>query len=351
MARFFDMAKKDVRGFEPYARQIAGLFPDNPEVLEKIIEGLVHIARADGRMHDNELDYLRQVAAIFGLDDARFARAQAAAGEKIDPYQVLGLKPRRRRGHHQGHLAQAGAREPSRPHDRAGHAGRGDRSGQQRACRHQRRLRRRVPRAGHQVKPVDLAIALAVMLMWGLNFVFAKIGLQHWPPVFFVALRFACVAALLLPFVRLPQRQAAADRRAVGGAGDAAFSADVHRHEPDRCRHRRRRGAVAGAVRRLAGAFRLQGPAGLAQHRRHGAGLRRRAADRRRAAAGGAGDRRRAGGGRRLHVRHRQRPDEGAGRRRWQHAQCLDRACSPRRSCWSSRCCVESGQVEAAARR
>jgi O-acetylserine/cysteine efflux transporter len=55
------------------------------------------------------------------------------------------------------------------------------------------------------VKPVDLAIALAVLLMWGLNFVFAKIGLQHWPPVFFVALRFACVAALLLPFVRLPR--------------------------------------------------------------------------------------------------------------------------------------------------
>lgn len=91
VARFFDLAKKDARGFEPYARQIAGLFPDNPEVLEKIVEGLLHIARADGRVHDNELDYLRQVAAIFGLDDARFARAQAAAGDTIDPYQVLGV--------------------------------------------------------------------------------------------------------------------------------------------------------------------------------------------------------------------------------------------------------------------
>lgn len=91
VARFFDVAKKDARGFEPYARQIAGLFPDSPEVLEKIVEGLLHIARADGRMHDSELDYLRQVAAIFGLDDARFARAQAAAGDRIDPWQVLGL--------------------------------------------------------------------------------------------------------------------------------------------------------------------------------------------------------------------------------------------------------------------
>lgn len=91
VARFFDLAKKDARGFEPYARQIAGLFPDNPEVLEKVLEGLLHIARADGRVGQEELAYLHRVAAIFGLDESRFARAQAAAGERIDPYVVLGV--------------------------------------------------------------------------------------------------------------------------------------------------------------------------------------------------------------------------------------------------------------------
>ena len=91
VARFFDLAKKDARGFEPYARQVAGLFPDNPEILEKVLEGLLHIARADGRLDQRELDYLRQVAAIFGLDESRFARARAADGETIDPYTVLGL--------------------------------------------------------------------------------------------------------------------------------------------------------------------------------------------------------------------------------------------------------------------
>lgn len=55
------------------------------------------------------------------------------------------------------------------------------------------------------MRPADLALALAIMLMWGLNFVVAKIGLMHWPPIFFVALRFILVAALLLPFVRLPK--------------------------------------------------------------------------------------------------------------------------------------------------
>ena len=38
--RFFDLAKRDASGFEPYARQVAALFPDAPEVLENVLEGL-----------------------------------------------------------------------------------------------------------------------------------------------------------------------------------------------------------------------------------------------------------------------------------------------------------------------
>lgn len=55
------------------------------------------------------------------------------------------------------------------------------------------------------MRPADIATALFVMLLWGLNFVVAKIGLEHLPPIFFVALRFFCVAALLLPFVTVPR--------------------------------------------------------------------------------------------------------------------------------------------------
>ncbi|MEO8557498.1 MAG: TerB family tellurite resistance protein [Rhodospirillales bacterium] len=91
VGRVFDFAKRDVRGFEPYARQVAGLFPDNPEILEKLIEGLYTIAQADGVVHPAELAYLHQVAAIFGLDASRFARAGAAAGGTADPYTVLGV--------------------------------------------------------------------------------------------------------------------------------------------------------------------------------------------------------------------------------------------------------------------
>jgi len=35
--RFFDLAKRDAAGFEPYARQVAALFPDAPEILENVL--------------------------------------------------------------------------------------------------------------------------------------------------------------------------------------------------------------------------------------------------------------------------------------------------------------------------
>lgn len=46
--------------------------------------------------------------------------------------------------------------------------------------------------------------AVAVMLLWGVNFPVTKIGLQQLPPLTFMALRVALVAALLVPFVRVP---------------------------------------------------------------------------------------------------------------------------------------------------
>jgi O-acetylserine/cysteine efflux transporter len=57
------------------------------------------------------------------------------------------------------------------------------------------------------MKPQHLALMLLCQLLWGVNFVAAKIGLQHFEPLFFVALRFSLVALLLLPFVGLPRRK------------------------------------------------------------------------------------------------------------------------------------------------
>lgn len=92
--RFFDLAKRDVAGYESYARQIARLFKANPAVLEKVLGGLFHIAKADGRVPPVELDYLRNVARIFGFDETAFERIRRShLGPEMvaeDPYAVLG---------------------------------------------------------------------------------------------------------------------------------------------------------------------------------------------------------------------------------------------------------------------
>lgn len=93
--RFFDLAKRDAAGFEPYARQVAALFPDAPEILENVLEGLFDIAKADGKVGAEEAEYLSKVAGIFGLSEARFERARAAAlGDvECEPCVILGIDP------------------------------------------------------------------------------------------------------------------------------------------------------------------------------------------------------------------------------------------------------------------
>src|SRR6185437_14911342 len=93
--RFFDLAKRDAAGFEPYARQVAALFPDAPEILENVLEGLFDIARADGDVTAEEAEYLAKVASIFGLSAERFERARAAAlgAAECEPCIVLGIDP------------------------------------------------------------------------------------------------------------------------------------------------------------------------------------------------------------------------------------------------------------------
>ncbi|HVO14636.1 MAG TPA: TerB family tellurite resistance protein [Alphaproteobacteria bacterium] len=93
VARVFDLAKRDVRGFEPYAQQVARLFRDNPAVLEELLDCLFLIARADGHYHAAEKAYLERVAQIFGFDEATFRRIEAEnfGPDKADPYSILGV--------------------------------------------------------------------------------------------------------------------------------------------------------------------------------------------------------------------------------------------------------------------
>lgn len=93
VARLFDRAKRDARGFEPYAHQIARMLQDTPSVLEELLDCLFHIAKADGNLHAAELRYLQQVAEIFGFDEQEFSRIRAGhiGPDASDPYTVLGI--------------------------------------------------------------------------------------------------------------------------------------------------------------------------------------------------------------------------------------------------------------------
>ena len=93
VTRVFDAARRDARGFEPYARQIGGMFRDRPAVLEDLLHCLFHIAKADGVVADSELRYLHAVADLFGFSDEGFNRIRAAeiGPDQADPHAVLGV--------------------------------------------------------------------------------------------------------------------------------------------------------------------------------------------------------------------------------------------------------------------
>lgn len=91
--RVFNLAKEDVAGFDSYARQVAKLFSKKAAILENVLDGLFHIAKADGAVHEDEIEYLKQVADIFGFDAQDFARISARHVRYDDnPYEVLGLE-------------------------------------------------------------------------------------------------------------------------------------------------------------------------------------------------------------------------------------------------------------------
>jgi DnaJ like chaperone protein len=95
VARIFNLAKQDVAGFEAYAAQLAHLFRDNRELLEDVLEGLFHIAAADGVLHPKEDEYLQSVAQQFGFSTAEYRsiRARFVPRDRSDPYKVLGVPP------------------------------------------------------------------------------------------------------------------------------------------------------------------------------------------------------------------------------------------------------------------
>lgn len=94
-AKVFDLARQDVAGYDLYARRIAKMFGERSDTLCDLMEGLFHIAMADGGYHPAEDEFLLDVAKIFGIDEARFRnlRARFVPDATADPYAILGIEP------------------------------------------------------------------------------------------------------------------------------------------------------------------------------------------------------------------------------------------------------------------
>lgn len=94
VARLFNLAQEDVAGYEVYAKKLADLFPYDRKTLLDILDGLFHIAKADGVVHQSEIGYLSHVAEVFGLDEREFSKVLARHVRKDgDPYEILGIGP------------------------------------------------------------------------------------------------------------------------------------------------------------------------------------------------------------------------------------------------------------------
>ncbi len=94
-ARVFNMARTDVAGFEQYAQRIAAMYGRADPALCDLMEGLFHIAMADGDYHPAEDAFLARVAEIFGIEEPRFRslRARYVPDAAPNPYEVLGVDP------------------------------------------------------------------------------------------------------------------------------------------------------------------------------------------------------------------------------------------------------------------
>ena len=89
--RLYDLARQTTHGFESYAKRLAKRYSTCPQLLEDVVDGLFHIAKADGVVTQDELDYLERVSNLFGMSPLSFRRLRAThlgVGED-DPYAIL----------------------------------------------------------------------------------------------------------------------------------------------------------------------------------------------------------------------------------------------------------------------
>lgn len=77
--------------FDGFARQFYDYFHDQPQLLELMMDILIRVSVADGRLHENEDRLIRSAAVVFRFSDERLRQLIARYAPQSDQYyQILG---------------------------------------------------------------------------------------------------------------------------------------------------------------------------------------------------------------------------------------------------------------------
>ena len=95
VAPVFNSAKRDAANFEDQADQLVTVLRGDRKLLEDVLDGLFHIAKADDEVGREEEKFLAEVAKRFGFSASEFdsIKARHISFARRNPYDVLGVKP------------------------------------------------------------------------------------------------------------------------------------------------------------------------------------------------------------------------------------------------------------------
>jgi len=91
VSKLYNLARQDVAGYNAYAERVKKLFPDDPLILEDVMNLLFHIAKADGVYHSAEIDFMDHIAEIFEIRERDYDRIRLRhmEPEDGDPYVLM----------------------------------------------------------------------------------------------------------------------------------------------------------------------------------------------------------------------------------------------------------------------
>lgn len=95
-ARVYNLCRQETAGYDLYAKRIHRMIQghrNEVQIRTNLVDGLFHIAMADGEYHPEEERFLHRVAEVLDMQDPEFEQLRARhVPNAWSAYQVLGLQ-------------------------------------------------------------------------------------------------------------------------------------------------------------------------------------------------------------------------------------------------------------------